>query len=273
MDATRSHWALRLLIVAFAFASVTLMWASVSADAGTARTVEQDVTPTPLPMTGTPAAGERILVIEGPVAAINVNVINIYNFNIVVNPSDPVLQVIQLGDILRVTGSWDGHHGDDDDDDDGGAITATPAAPTATVDATLTTLTPTLVPTATIDPILTTLTPTFVPTATATLNPALPTPTMAVTVVGDDDDGDTIIIINVINITFVNVTVVVEGGQVWRDDRCDSPPPPWAQGRAVGWQRRCGGGGNPGNGNGNGHGNGNGNGHDHHDHDDDDDDD
>lgn len=59
------------------------------------------------------------------------------------------------------------------------------------------------------------------------------------------------VIIRVINITFVNVTVVVEGDQVWRDDNCDAPPPPWAQGRAIGWQRRCGGGvDNPGRGNG-----------------------
>jgi hypothetical protein len=62
------------------------------------------------------------------------------------------------------------------------------------------------------------------------------------------------VIIRVINITFISVTVVVEGDQVWRDDNCSSPPPVWAQGQAVGWQRRCGGGVNNPGGNGGGNG-------------------
>jgi hypothetical protein len=294
MHTTRSQQLLRLLIVAFAIAGMTLAWATVGADAGTARTLEQDVTPTPPPMTVTPGAGDRILVIEGPVSAINVNVINIYNFNIVVNPTDPVLQVIQLGDILRVTGRWNGQGGDDDDDDDDdGGTTPVPATPSATVDPTLTTLTPTLVPTATIDATLTTLTPTTPPTATidptlttltptATIDPALPTATLSATPSNDDDDddggsgnGDTIIIITVINITFVNVTVVIgDSGQVWRDPGDCSGLPPWvAAPAAQNYANRCANGGNNGNGNGNGGNPGGGNGGGRGNDDDDDDDD
>ncbi len=55
-----------------------------------------------------------IIVIEGPVQAINVNIITIYNINIQVDADDPILTVIQIGDIVRIEGSIL-----DDDDDDG----------------------------------------------------------------------------------------------------------------------------------------------------------
>jgi hypothetical protein len=45
-----------------------------------------------------------IIVIEGPVTAININIITIYNINIVLSPDDPNLTLITIGDIIRVEG-------------------------------------------------------------------------------------------------------------------------------------------------------------------------
>lgn len=56
------------------------------------------------------------IVIEGPVQNININVITIYNINIEIDINDPILTVIQIGDIVRVEGSK--RTGDDDDDND-----------------------------------------------------------------------------------------------------------------------------------------------------------
>ncbi len=53
-----------------------------------------------------------IIVIEGPVQAINVNIITIYNINIEVSVDDPILTIIKIGDIVRVEGEI---VGDDDD--------------------------------------------------------------------------------------------------------------------------------------------------------------
>lgn len=66
-------------------------------------TPESTIVPTP---EGTPEVGGLpvTIVIEGPVQAINVNIITIYNINIQLNPNDPLLQVIQIGDIVHVDG-------------------------------------------------------------------------------------------------------------------------------------------------------------------------
>jgi len=45
-----------------------------------------------------------IIVIEGPVTEINVNIITIYNIQIEVDPDDPILTIIQIGDEIRVSG-------------------------------------------------------------------------------------------------------------------------------------------------------------------------
>lgn len=45
-----------------------------------------------------------IIVIEGPVVAINVNIITIFNINVVVDPDDPILTSIRIGDRIRVEG-------------------------------------------------------------------------------------------------------------------------------------------------------------------------
>jgi hypothetical protein len=47
-----------------------------------------------------------LITIEGEVSAINANTITIFDIDIVLEPSDPVLTVIQLGDNLRVEGEY-----------------------------------------------------------------------------------------------------------------------------------------------------------------------
>lgn len=79
----------------------------------TAQVIETAVstaTPTATPLvtaTATPeATGEpgTIIVIEGPVKQININLITIYNFDILVTADHPILKVIKLGDRLKVHG-------------------------------------------------------------------------------------------------------------------------------------------------------------------------
>lgn len=45
------------------------------------------------------------IVIVGQVQAININIITIYNINIQLDPNDPLLQVIQIGDMVRIEGN------------------------------------------------------------------------------------------------------------------------------------------------------------------------
>ncbi len=61
--------------------------------------------------------GDIIIIIEGPVQSININIITIYNINIQMRADDPLLTVIRIGDIIRVEGEIPGG-----DDDDGGDI-------------------------------------------------------------------------------------------------------------------------------------------------------
>jgi hypothetical protein len=83
-----------------------------------------DVTATPTALDATPEVtptepandDDFIIVIEGPVQQLNVNVITIYNVNITIERDAPALTVIQIGDVVRVEGILP--HGDDDDDDD-----------------------------------------------------------------------------------------------------------------------------------------------------------
>ncbi len=56
-------------------------------------------------LTPTPAADDTtIIVIEGPIITINVNVITIYNINVSVATDNPILKVIKIGDLVRVEG-------------------------------------------------------------------------------------------------------------------------------------------------------------------------
>jgi len=63
-----------------------------------------EVTPESTAQPGAPV----IIVIEGPVQAINVNIITIYNINIQLNPNDPNLHIIQVGDIVHIEGTPQG---------------------------------------------------------------------------------------------------------------------------------------------------------------------
>lgn len=51
-----------------------------------------------------PQTQEVIVNIEGPVTNISNNIVSIYDFNIAVEPQHPILQVIDVGDIVRVQG-------------------------------------------------------------------------------------------------------------------------------------------------------------------------
>jgi hypothetical protein len=44
------------------------------------------------------------IIVEGPVQIINVNIITIYDIDIEVNVNDPILSVLQIGDVVRVEG-------------------------------------------------------------------------------------------------------------------------------------------------------------------------
>jgi hypothetical protein len=77
-----------------------------------------EVTPsvTPLP-TLTPTAGAAtptatpapdVIVIEGPVINIINNIITIYDFDVEVEPENPILTIIDIGDIIRVEGALRG---------------------------------------------------------------------------------------------------------------------------------------------------------------------
>jgi len=70
------------------------------------------VTPTPLltlNSTPIPAAtqtsSEAVLVIEGPVSAINANTVTIFGTNIWIDPNNPILADIKVGDELNVVGN------------------------------------------------------------------------------------------------------------------------------------------------------------------------
>lgn len=61
--------------------------------------------PTVTPVESTPEATRAVsIVIEGPVENINGNIITIFGNTVEIQPSDPLLNVIQVGDVLRVEG-------------------------------------------------------------------------------------------------------------------------------------------------------------------------
>jgi hypothetical protein len=71
------------------------------------------VTPEATPQVDNPPI---IIVIEGPIQKININIITIYDIDIEINIDDPILKVIKIGDIVRIEGNIQ------DDDDDGDTI-------------------------------------------------------------------------------------------------------------------------------------------------------
>ncbi len=70
-----------------------------------------DVTQTTVPtMTPTPLGGQNVVVVvEGPVVNIVNNILTIYNFNVQVDPQNPILNVIDIGDDVRAEGAFDNH--------------------------------------------------------------------------------------------------------------------------------------------------------------------
>ena len=72
-------------------------------------------TPSPTPTasstsTSTPEATpettqEPVLVVEGPISSINGNIITIFGVEVIINPSDPMLSAIQVGDVVHIEGS------------------------------------------------------------------------------------------------------------------------------------------------------------------------
>jgi hypothetical protein len=52
-----------------------------------------------------PTTGVSTIIVEGPVQTINVNIITVYNITIHVDPNDPILKTISVGDNVRVEGS------------------------------------------------------------------------------------------------------------------------------------------------------------------------
>ncbi|HEX2623292.1 MAG TPA: DUF5666 domain-containing protein [Phototrophicaceae bacterium] len=59
----------------------------------------------------TPAAtddnSDVIIVVEGPIQNININIVTIYNINIEVDVNNPILNIIQIGDVIYVEGVLD----------------------------------------------------------------------------------------------------------------------------------------------------------------------
>ena len=80
-------------------------------------TVEAELTEAPVPVTATstalpsltsePEAAAPLIVIEGPVTAINANSITIFDMNIQVDAASPIWADIQIGDTVRVEGDAD----------------------------------------------------------------------------------------------------------------------------------------------------------------------
>jgi hypothetical protein len=65
-------------------------------------------TPTAAPATATSTPAPNVIVIEGPVINIINNIITIYDFDVEVEPQNPILTIIDIGDIVRVEGAFSG---------------------------------------------------------------------------------------------------------------------------------------------------------------------
>lgn len=66
-------------------------------------------TATPAPTSAVQATPDRsTIIIEGPVNAVEGNTIKVYDFTLVVAVNDPIIEVIRVGDVLRVAGERSG---------------------------------------------------------------------------------------------------------------------------------------------------------------------
>lgn len=99
------------------------MLASLAQDTGTGgaeATAEATGEATPEATAAPGSTVAIIIVIEGPVEEVNINIITIFGIDIEVDADDPALTVIQIGDILRIEGEL---NEDDEDDEDDNHIT------------------------------------------------------------------------------------------------------------------------------------------------------
>jgi hypothetical protein len=217
----------------------------------TAGCEDAEVTPTPVPP-GT-------IIIEGPVTAVNANIIVVNNVNIQLAPNDPLLPGIQIGQIVRVEGSYQVVNNVTifvainvtiiTVDSTAEATPVATATPVTTPEST-----PEMTPEATDDGLPVTI---VIEGPVQAININIITiyninievkpddPILTVIKIGDVirvegntvDNGTTIVIVAV-NITIINVDVVIVNNQVWRDSGdCSNPPPEWAP--AKGWRKRC----------------------------------
>ena len=67
-------------------------------------TMASPVPPTLTPIPATPSPVPPLTVIEGPVTVINDRTITVFDMNIQVDPNDPILLELEVGDVVRVEG-------------------------------------------------------------------------------------------------------------------------------------------------------------------------
>lgn len=226
-----------------------------------------------------------VVTIEGPVQAINGNIITVYGIDIQLAPNDPLSSTLDVGSVVVVNGNMVGT----------GATVVVVVVTIVVIDVTAPTPTPTLAAEQTPEATPETM-PELTPEATAEVTPgsdddgdddddlpviiviegpiqainvniitiyninievSIDDPILTVIKVGDSvrvegeivgDDDDSTIVIIAVTIIIINVEVFIndDSGEVWRDDEgCGNAPPPWAP--AHGWRRRCQGGGGGGN--------------------------
>lgn len=67
-----------------------------------------DATPDPEATDAVVGDLPTVIIIEGPVQAININIVTIYNIDIELAPDDPALTIVTIGDFIRVEASFTG---------------------------------------------------------------------------------------------------------------------------------------------------------------------
>ncbi len=87
---------------------VTEMPSSGSETPSSIPATTQPIVPTSVPLVSNPTIEpETSVVVEGPITSINNNIVTIYGFSIEVEAQHPILKVIDVGDVVRVQGTFD----------------------------------------------------------------------------------------------------------------------------------------------------------------------
>ncbi len=71
------------------------------------QTMPSTVPPTPLPTSASASPPDTVIVVEGPVRAINGNRVTVYDLAFEVAADDPMLSIIKVGDMVHLKGSRD----------------------------------------------------------------------------------------------------------------------------------------------------------------------